>query len=811
MSTTVGAVVVGRSGARLSRTLGALRHCDVTMVVTPALDSRVANWLTALAVARRWTVLTVDDPRPGVLLNAGFDAAHASEWLFVLDAGDALTSGLLRVEALVAGVDDSVGFLAGAVRPTALGVEEVVHPENVNATHGFDPANPALRGICWRRESVVAAGGFDIGLPAALRYDMWLRLVGAGITGATTSDTLVDVGVARGDACREELESPDYAAAVRTVLERHHKRLAPSPGPVLEERERRLARLKTQHFKAVARRNRVIAHRRAADRINVALPVDPPADSDALPRRPSPRSRDWGYDRGGPLDRVFIEQFIAAEAAHVTGSVLEVQEGDYTRRFGTSVTRGDVVDVDEANREATIIADLRAAANIPSSTYDCVILTQTVHVIDDMKAVVAECHRILRPGGVVLATLPCVSRVCLEYGPNGDFWRVTPAGARCLFETVFGADVSISTYGNALATSAFVLGLGQLEVREGETAVVDPYNPTLVGVRSVKPGGAKAPAISSARRGEGAVLLYHRVGGVGPDPHRINLHSDTFERQAAWLASECSVLPLGELIDRSAARTLPSRALAITFDDGYLDTLTNATPLLRRYGLPATCFVATENLDDTHVFWWDRLSTLLLGDGRRPDALSLSLPDGPLDVPTTTPGERIFAHGLVYHAIAALPASGRDALLAQLTAWAPDARVDSGCRRMSADELRALARAGVAIGAHTVSHPHLPRLDPDSQQREIAESRRTLERIICVPVTHLAYPFGSVDATTVAAAQRAGISHALTCEPRALVPGDTPLLLPRLDPQEPRFDRFVARVLHAVTDETPRAHHVRSV
>ena len=115
--------------------------------------------------------------------------------------------------------------------------------------------------------------------------------------------------------------------------------------------------------------------------------------------------------------------------------MLEVQEADYTRRFGGSaVERSDVVDLAESNAGATVITDLRAAANIPDATYDCVILTQTLHVIAPMTEAVAECHRILKPGGVLLVTLPCVSRVCLEYGRDGDFWRVTPAGARQLFE-----------------------------------------------------------------------------------------------------------------------------------------------------------------------------------------------------------------------------------------------------------------------------------------------------------------------------------------------------------------------------------------
>ncbi len=146
----------------------------------------------------------------------------------------------------------------------------------------------------------------------------------------------------------------------------------------------------------------------------------------------------------------------------------------------------------------------------------------------------------------------------------------------------------------------------------------------------------------------------------------------------AWLASDCAVLPLAELVERATRHTLPPRAVALTFDDGYLDTLTNAGPILSRHGLPATCFVATEGLEGPHVFWWDRLAALLLGDGARPSVLPLDLPDGPRQVATATRGERLFAHGLVYHAVVALPAAAREEVLAQIAAWAPDVATGSG-------------------------------------------------------------------------------------------------------------------------------------
>ena len=408
--------------------------------------------------------------------------------------------------------------------------------------------------------------------------------------------------------------------------------------------------------------------------------------------------------------------------------MLEVQEADYTRRFGDHVSRGDVVDVDEANGEATVITDLRMAANIRKRSYDCIIVTQTLHVIDQMAAVVAECHRMLKPGGVMLATLPCVSRVCLEYGRAEISGASLPPGhGGC--SSLCSAKASRSLFGNALAHG---LSLGTQRIRMDEANRQSSTRTTRRWSACARSSAVARKHALSSSEVAGLVLLYHRVGGAGPDPHRINLDPDAFDRQMAWLASDCAVLPLGELVERADRRTLPSRAVAITFDDGYVDTLTNAAPMLSRHGLPATCFVATEGLDDTHVFWWDRLAVLFLGDGARPDTLSIPLPDGGIALPTTTTGERLFAHGLVYHAIAALPGRRANRSSRRLTHGRPRPGWTSGaaaCRLTNCAPLRARD-----CDWRTHRRPPTPaQTGSRLARREIAESRRTLERITGSP------------------------------------------------------------------------------
>jgi SAM-dependent methyltransferase len=204
-------------------------------------------------------------------------------------------------------------------------------------------------------------------------------------------------------------------------------------------------------------------------------------------RRTTPLSDHWGADRGTPIDRYFIERFLDGHRSEIRGHVLEVKEARYTELFGTGVTQSDVIDIDAANPAATIIADLTDADDVPSDTFDCFVLTQTLQFIYDVEAAVRESHRFLRPGGVVLVTVPAVSRVDRHAGVDGDFWRFTTASCRRLFGTVFGdSRIEAYAYGNVLAAIGFLTGLAREELTESELDVADELFPVLVGVRAVK-------------------------------------------------------------------------------------------------------------------------------------------------------------------------------------------------------------------------------------------------------------------------------------------------------------------------------------
>jgi SAM-dependent methyltransferase len=203
--------------------------------------------------------------------------------------------------------------------------------------------------------------------------------------------------------------------------------------------------------------------------------------------RPRPISEHWGYDRGTPVDRWYIERFLALHRADITGRVLEVKDSGYTDRFGSELAERGVLDIDAGNSAATYIADLAAAEAIPGDRFDCFVLTQTLQYMYDVGAALTHVHRILRPGGVVLATLPVVSRVTDP--PLTDYWRFTELAARKLFGEAFaGGTVETWPRGNVLSQVAFLEGLAAEDLDDARLEPDDPRFPLVICVRASKTG-----------------------------------------------------------------------------------------------------------------------------------------------------------------------------------------------------------------------------------------------------------------------------------------------------------------------------------
>ena len=214
-------------------------------------------------------------------------------------------------------------------------------------------------------------------------------------------------------------------------------------------------------------------------------------------RRVSPVSRVHGTDRGSPVDRYYIERFLDANTADIKGRVLEFDDDAYTLRFGGGmVLTSDVLHVEAGHPGATITADLSDAAHIPDDTFNCIICTQTLMYIYEVRAAVMNLHRILKPGGVVLVTFPGISQISrYDMDRWGEYWRFTILSARRLFAEAFPTEnVTVEAHGNVLSASAFLYGLCAEELRPDELNHQDPDYEVLITVRAQKPANAEDAA-----------------------------------------------------------------------------------------------------------------------------------------------------------------------------------------------------------------------------------------------------------------------------------------------------------------------------
>ena len=252
-----------------------------------------------------------------------------------------------------------------------------------------------------------------------------------------------------------------------------------------------------------------------------------------------------------------------------------------------------------------------------------------------------------------------------------------------------------------------------------------------------------------------------------------------FERQVRWLRRWASVVPLGPaLADLAAGRPLPSRAVALTFDDGYLDNATFAAPLLRDAGLTATFFLVPDFLSGTVTVWWEELGrafaeatvTELRWDGERYD--------------TSNPAARRAARTAVQEPLKLLDARARADAVAELSdRLAPAVHAGSARQFMNWEEAGQLLEAGHDIGSHTCTHPILSREVPTEQGRQLVESRRALEAAFGRTVDLLAYPNGrAVDYSpaTLELVAEAGYRYAITTQAGITRRGAAPHAIPRL-------------------------------
>ena len=203
----------------------------------------------------------------------------------------------------------------------------------------------------------------------------------------------------------------------------------------------------------------------------------------ALPTEPV--STFYGYDRGTPVDRIYIEAFLAQHADAITGHAAEIKDDTYIKRYGRGVTTTTVIDIDPTNPHATLYADLTAPGTLPESAFDALVVTHTLQLLSDPATALANCHSALTPGGTLLLTTPTVGRLSLS-SPEADYWRITPPGLTRLLADWDG-EVTVTGHGNLAACLAMLLGHAAEELTPGTLDRHDPGYPLLACALAHRP------------------------------------------------------------------------------------------------------------------------------------------------------------------------------------------------------------------------------------------------------------------------------------------------------------------------------------
>lgn len=297
------------------------------------------------------------------------------------------------------------------------------------------------------------------------------------------------------------------------------------------------------------------------------------------------------------------------------------------------------------------------------------------------------------------------------------------------------------------------------------------------------------------------ILGYHRIAATAVDPYSLCVSPDHFAQQLDVLCRVANVIDLETLRHELLNGSLPERAVAITFDDGYQDNLVTALPLLAARQLPATVFVVSGTLGQE--FWWDMLARLIFETAVLPDTLTLqsgeqtiqwTVPDpadSTLQKDGHSPRHHLF-HQL-YSQMIKLKVEERPSFLAQIQTWASANHplVAAHTLAMTPSELQTLAvNKLITIGAHTISHPPLGQLPTATQREEIIGSKTSLESLIKQPIPFFSYPHGDSALAVQQLVQAAGFRLACTSGNDVVFPSSNLYCLPRFWPADMDGDRF---------------------
>jgi len=302
----------------------------------------------------------------------------------------------------------------------------------------------------------------------------------------------------------------------------------------------------------------------------------------------------------------------------------------------------------------------------------------------------------------------------------------------------------------------------------------------------------------------GLVLMYHRVGSARVDPWGLCISAERFASQLARLTEYADVVPLDALRESLRTGRGARPVVAITFDDGYVDNLENAKPILHKHAAPATVFLTTGYVDRLRPFWWDIVAAATLAGHALPargrldaDGATFTWSDSGLertDAAGTAARRRL--HDRLWTWVSKLDSTSRDQAAGRLREWMPEgAQPTGGARPMTAGEVRELVSGGLlAIGAHTVSHCMLSQLSTTDKLAEIEQSRDDCRKLAGREPTSFAYPHGDLDAESIELVRAAGFRLACTSRGDLLWSDTDPLSIPRFAVGNWTGEEFVSRL-----------------
>ena len=201
-----------------------------------------------------------------------------------------------------------------------------------------------------------------------------------------------------------------------------------------------------------------------------------------------PISPDFGWERGTPIDRFYIENFLSDRAGDIVGRVLEIGDDVYSKRFGgAKIEVQDVLHVKADHPKATITGNLAQNDVLPKAAFDCIVFTQTLQFIFELEQAIDSLYDSLKPGGVLLATVPGLSQIDRGEWKDSWYWSFTAASVRQLFARRFGSEMlKIETHGNVFAATAFLQGAAFQEVDQELLTVNDPAYQLVITLRARK-------------------------------------------------------------------------------------------------------------------------------------------------------------------------------------------------------------------------------------------------------------------------------------------------------------------------------------